>query len=237
MDFVRAARTPVPRACATEAGLSPAASSRVHAQLVALLREPPAGRGPARPPSRDPRRRRRPADHHLRPAAHRHDAPAQPHVRRPGAALAPVLGEPRAGEGRPARRSRRPRSPGTELALEVVNTALPLLQAHARDDARPRARGDPAPRHRLLVDALRDDGADADVARLLPRHRPDARTTRYLQARCSRCCQWLRGGDRWVLKSPQHLEQFPAAGRHVPRRHLRRHPPRPGRGHRVARRR
>ncbi|BCI53283.1 putative sulfotransferase [Mycolicibacterium litorale] len=22
--------------------------------------------------------------------------------------------------------------------------------------------------------------------------------------------QWLRGGDRWVLKSPQHLEQFPA---------------------------
>jgi Sulfotransferase family len=23
------------------------------------------------------------------------------------------------------------------------------------------------------------------------------------------CCQWLRGGKRWVLKSPQHLEQFP----------------------------
>ena len=23
------------------------------------------------------------------------------------------------------------------------------------------------------------------------------------------CCQYLRGGDRWVLKSPQHLEQFP----------------------------
>jgi hypothetical protein len=23
------------------------------------------------------------------------------------------------------------------------------------------------------------------------------------------CCQHLRGGDRWVLKSPQHLEQFP----------------------------
>lgn len=23
------------------------------------------------------------------------------------------------------------------------------------------------------------------------------------------CCQWLRGGERWVLKSPQHLEQFP----------------------------
>lgn len=23
------------------------------------------------------------------------------------------------------------------------------------------------------------------------------------------CCQFLRGGERWVLKSPQHLEQFP----------------------------
>jgi Sulfotransferase family len=24
------------------------------------------------------------------------------------------------------------------------------------------------------------------------------------------CCQWLRGGERWVLKSPQHVEQIPA---------------------------
>jgi hypothetical protein len=24
-----------------------------------------------------------------------------------------------------------------------------------------------------------------------------------------RCCQWLRGGERWVLKSPQHVEQIP----------------------------
>ena len=23
------------------------------------------------------------------------------------------------------------------------------------------------------------------------------------------CCQWLRGGERWVLKSPQHVEQIP----------------------------
>ncbi len=23
------------------------------------------------------------------------------------------------------------------------------------------------------------------------------------------CCQWLRGGQRWVLKSPQHIEQIP----------------------------
>ena len=25
--------------------------------------------------------------------------------------------------------------------------------------------------------------------------------------------QWLRGGERWVLKSPQHIEQFPVAAR------------------------
>ncbi|HEY8215773.1 MAG TPA: sulfotransferase [Acidimicrobiia bacterium] len=28
--------------------------------------------------------------------------------------------------------------------------------------------------------------------------------------RVLQCCQWLRGGDRWVLKSPQHVEQIPA---------------------------
>ena len=28
--------------------------------------------------------------------------------------------------------------------------------------------------------------------------------------RVLQCCQWRRGGERWVLKSPQHLEQIPA---------------------------
>jgi hypothetical protein len=32
---------------------------------------------------------------------------------------------------------------------------------------------------------------------------------RYLK-RVLQCCQWLRGGERWVLKSPQHVEQIPA---------------------------
>ena len=32
---------------------------------------------------------------------------------------------------------------------------------------------------------------------------------RYLK-KVLQCCQWLRGGERWVLKSPQHLEQIPA---------------------------
>jgi hypothetical protein len=32
---------------------------------------------------------------------------------------------------------------------------------------------------------------------------------RYLR-RILQALQWLRGGSRWILKSPQHLEQFPA---------------------------
>jgi hypothetical protein len=31
---------------------------------------------------------------------------------------------------------------------------------------------------------------------------------RYLRT-VLQCCQWLRGGERWVLKSPQHVEQIP----------------------------
>ena len=34
------------------------------------------------------------------------------------------------------------------------------------------------------------------------------RRTAYMK-KVLQCCQCLRGGDRWVLKSPQHLEQFP----------------------------
>ena len=58
----------------------------------------------------------------VRAAAHRHDAPAQPHGRRPRAALAAVLGEPRAGARRrpssrrrasPTRGSPAPRSRST----------------------------------------------------------------------------------------------------------------------------
>ena len=77
--------------------------------------------------------------------------------------------------------------PAPRSALEFIDAAMPLLQAHARDDGRPRARGDPAPRHRLLDDAVRDDGADAVVARLVPRPRPDA-ALRGTCARSSRCC-------------------------------------------------
>jgi Sulfotransferase family len=38
----------------------------------------------------------------------------------------------------------------------------------------------------------------------------DQRTSYAYLLRVLKVLQWLRGGTRWVLKSPQHLEQFPA---------------------------
>ena len=45
--------------------------------------------------------------------------------------------------------------------------------------------------------------------------------------------QWYRPRERWVLKSPQHLENIGPADDHVPRRHRRGDPPRPGGGRAV----
>ncbi len=47
----------------------------------------------------------------------------------------------------------------------------------------------------------------ADVARLLPRATTRRRTTQYLK-QVLQVLTWLRGGERWVLKSPQHCEQI-----------------------------
>jgi hypothetical protein len=38
----------------------------------------------------------------------------------------------------------------------------------------------------------------------------DQRPSYAYLARILKVLQWLRGGTRWVLKSPQHIEQFPA---------------------------
>ena len=45
--------------------------------------------------------------------------------------------------------------------------------------------------------------------------------------------QFLRGGRRWLLKSPQHLEQLPVLDAGLPRRRRRVHAPRPGAGRAV----
>ena len=130
---------------------------------------------------RDRARRDRAPDHHLRAAAHRHDAPAQPALGRPEPAPPAVLGEPRAGaarerasgagRARPAARAHR----GGARPRQRADAAL---QAHARDDRRARARGDPAARDRPVRRCSSRRPRRCRLAGLLPARRPDRRTTR-----------------------------------------------------------
>ena len=80
----------------------------------------------------------------------------------------PVSSRPRGA--RPATGPDRRRARRAQLGPAV-------LQAHARDDRRPRARGDPTPGHGHLVDAVRDTGTHALVAGSLQGRGPDAPRT------------------------------------------------------------
>src|SRR5262249_19631437 len=124
-------------------------------------------------------RARRRADRRARAAAHRDDAPPQPAVAAPGAALAPVLGEPRADPGGRRANGARARSAPTPLrrraALPTLDHAA--LPGDARDDRRRAARGDPAPRRRLPHDALRREHVRAELRRLVRVARPDRRVS------------------------------------------------------------
>ena len=161
----------------TEAGLSPMGRVSAGGMITGLLVNRLLLTDLLAPPPRDPRRRDRGADGDRRAAPHRHHPPPQPHLGRPGAALAPLLGEHPAGavprRGRAGRHRRRPPHRPHRDEPRRHGRAHAALQAHARDDHLARARGDPAPRHRLLHDALRHDGPDAVVARVLPGPRPD----------------------------------------------------------------
>ena len=88
------------RAMRDEGGFNGAGVMQQHTLHPRPAEEPAAHRGPRAPPPRDPRRADHRADRHLRPAPDRNDPPAQPDVGRPCPALAPLLGEPRAGPGR-----------------------------------------------------------------------------------------------------------------------------------------
>ena len=221
----------------TEAGLSPAGVTSAWSQLVMLLKNRLLVEDVLKrhPEIHDVAIER--PDHHRGPAPHGHDPSAQPHLGRPRPALAPVLGEPRARARRrraaAARRARPARGPHRAGARRAQHRAA-VLPADARDDDRSRARGDPAPRHRLLDDAVRDDGASCRRGATGTSRTDQTPTYRYLET-VLKVLQWQRGGVRWVLKSPQHLEQFRPADGHLPRRHVRRDPPRPGVDHRVAR--
>ena len=133
--------------------------------------QPAPARGPGRSTSRDPGRAGRDAHRHLRAAPHRHHASAQPDVLGPRAPVPALLGEHGAGPGRAGTPGGG--RPGPAVGANGDGPVLPRrgharVQAHARDDGRPRPRGDPAPGHRLLHHAVRDDR---------PHARPGATTT------------------------------------------------------------
>jgi hypothetical protein len=118
--------------------------------------------------------------------------------------LEPVLRE---GE-RPAEGEPDPRRSRTEQALWMVNTAMPHFNRM----------------HEMTVDHVHEEIQllAIDFSTMLfetiapmPTWRDyylsmDQRSSYKYLVRILKVLQWERGGSRWVLKSPQHLEQFPA---------------------------
>jgi hypothetical protein len=118
--------------------------------------------------------------------------------------LEPVLADlERPGPGEPD-----PRLARTDMALSFLNTALPYFNRM----------------HEMTVDHTHEEiqllaidfstmlfettapmptWRDAYLAR-------DQRPSYTYLRKILKVLQWLRGGTRWVLKTPQHLEQFPA---------------------------
>lgn len=99
-----------------------------------------------------------------------------------------------------------PRLERTSVGLQTLETLLPYFKRmhemtvdHAHEEI-----------HLLAIDF---SGMYFETMAMMPTWREAYRSTdqtpsyRYLRT-VLKALQWLRGGDRWVLKSPQHLEQF-----------------------------
>jgi hypothetical protein len=118
--------------------------------------------------------------------------------------LEPILAETE----RPAADEPDPRRERTELALSFVDTAMPEFKRM----------------HEMTVDHVHEEIQllAMDFSTMLfetiapiPTWRDhylarDQRPSYAYLKKILQALQWLRGGTRWVLKSPQHLEQFPA---------------------------
>ena len=117
--------------------------------------------------------------------------------------LEPVLADgERPGPGEPD-----PRIARTEVALDFINTAMPYFKRM----------------HEMTVDHVHEEiqllAIDFstmlfETTSAMPSWRDyyltHDQTPHYEYLRTVlKALQWLRGGERWVLKSPQHLEQFP----------------------------
>jgi len=118
--------------------------------------------------------------------------------------LEPVL----AARERPAAGGPDPRRERTAMALSFLDVALPYFNRmhemtvdHAHEEIQ-----------LLAIDfstMLFETTAPMPTWRDAYRARDQRPSYAYLR-RVLQMLQWLRGGTRWVLKSPQHLEQFPA---------------------------
>ena len=116
--------------------------------------------------------------------------------------LEPVLAESEAGQSPDPRRAR------TEQALWLVDTVMPYFKRM----------------HEMTVDHVHEEIQllAIDFSTMLfetiapmPMWRDyylshDQRSSYEYTKRILKVMQWERGGQRWVLKTPQHLEQFPA---------------------------
>jgi hypothetical protein len=101
-----------------------------------------------------------------------------------------------------------PRVERTDMALSFLNTALPYFNRmhemtveHTHEEIQ-----------LLAIDfstMLFETAAPMPTWRDAYLSRDQRPTYAYLH-RVLQVLQWLRGGTRWVLKTPQHLEQFPA---------------------------
>ena len=101
-----------------------------------------------------------------------------------------------------------PRLARTEVALSFINTALPYFKRmhemtveHTHEEIQLLA----IDFSTMLFETTAPMPAwrDAYLSR-------DQRPSYAYLLRVLKVAQWLRGGTRWVLKTPQHLEQFPA---------------------------
>jgi hypothetical protein len=118
--------------------------------------------------------------------------------------LEPVLPESQ----RPAPGDPDPRVARTEVALDFINSAMPYFKRM----------------HEMTVDHVHEEiqllAIDFstmlfETTAAMPSWRDyylaHDQTPHYEYLRTVlKVLQWLRGGERWVLKSPQHIEQFPA---------------------------
>jgi hypothetical protein len=118
--------------------------------------------------------------------------------------LEPVLAE----RERPVPGEPDPRRERTAMALSFLDVAMPYFNRmhemtvdHAHEEIQ-----------LLAIDfssMLLETTAPMPMWRDAYRARDQRPSYAYLR-RVLQVLQWLRGGTRWVLKSPQHLEQFPA---------------------------